>query len=59
MFISIVLPQMSTMSGDRIVMEVGTSKKPNLAFKENVFNNLMGDMSMQVPHRSQTGSNTD
>ena len=49
-FISIVLPQMSTMSWDLIMMEVGTSKRPNLVFKENVFNNLMGDMSMQVPH---------
>jgi hypothetical protein len=31
-------------------MEVGTSKRPNLAFKKNVFSNLMGDMSIQVPH---------
>ena len=58
-FISIVLPQTSTMSWDRIVTEVGTSKRPNLVFKENVFNNLMGDMLMQVPHRPQTGSNSD
>ena len=58
-FISIVLPQMSTMSWDLIMMEVGTSKRPNLVFKENVFSNLMGDMSMQVPHKWQTGSNAD
>jgi hypothetical protein len=40
------------------MMEVGTSKRQNLAFKENVFGNLMGDMSMQAPHRLQMGSNT-